>query len=140
MPEVFRATRRVEFRDTDAAGIIHFSRFFTFMEEVEHEFLRSLGLSVLWRDGEGPISWPRVSATCDISGTVRFEDELDVELHVERLGEKSVTYACKFEHGGRAIATGKVTAVCCRLNPGQVLQSIPIPAEWREKLGRFASA
>jgi 4-hydroxybenzoyl-CoA thioesterase/acyl-CoA thioester hydrolase len=138
MAETFRTTRRVEFRDTDAAGIIHFSRFFTFMEEVEHELLRSLGLSVMWRDADGPISWPRVSATCDIGGTVRFEDVLDVALHVERLGEKSVTYACTFTHAGRPIATGKVTAVCCRLS-GEGLRSMPIPAEWREKLARLAS-
>ena len=37
----FRTTRRVEFRDTDAAGIVHFSAFFFYMESVEHEFLRS---------------------------------------------------------------------------------------------------
>ncbi len=43
----FRTTRRVEFRDTDMAGIMHFSAFFTTLESVEHEFLRSLGLSVV---------------------------------------------------------------------------------------------
>ena len=43
----FSATRRVEFRDTDAAGIMHFASFFPLMESVEHEFLRHLGLSVL---------------------------------------------------------------------------------------------
>ena len=40
------STRRVEFADTDAAGIAHFSAFFAWMEETEHEFLRSRGLSV----------------------------------------------------------------------------------------------
>ena len=40
MPEPYRTTRRVEFRDTDAAGIVHFSAFFFYMESVEHEFLR----------------------------------------------------------------------------------------------------
>ena len=33
----FRTTRRVEFRDTDMAGIMHFSAFFTVLESVEHE-------------------------------------------------------------------------------------------------------
>ncbi|MEL7264077.1 MAG: hypothetical protein AAFP69_04590, partial [Planctomycetota bacterium] len=42
----FSIQRRVEFRDTDAAGIVHFSAFFPFMETAEHAFLRSLGLSV----------------------------------------------------------------------------------------------
>ena len=64
-PASYRTTRRVEFRDTDAAGIMHFSAFFNYMEQVEHEFLRHLGMSVLARDEEGAISWPRVSASCD---------------------------------------------------------------------------
>src|SRR5688572_30626127 len=42
----YKTSRRIEFRDTDAAGIAHFSVFFTFMEEAEHEFLRHVGLSV----------------------------------------------------------------------------------------------
>ena len=46
----FRTTRRVEFRDTDMAGIMHFSAFFTVLESVEDEFLRSLGLSVVMSD------------------------------------------------------------------------------------------
>src|SRR5213078_989612 len=46
MPAVFRTTRRVEFADTDMAGIVHFANFFRYMESAEHEFLRSHGLSV----------------------------------------------------------------------------------------------
>jgi 4-hydroxybenzoyl-CoA thioesterase/acyl-CoA thioester hydrolase len=35
MTPSFITTRRVEFRDTDAAGIMHFSVFFTAMESAE---------------------------------------------------------------------------------------------------------
>ncbi len=52
MTSVFRTTRRVEFADTDMAGIVHFANFFRFMEAAEHEFLRSRGLSVAM-DWEG---------------------------------------------------------------------------------------
>ena len=62
MVATYKTTRRVEFRDTDAAGIMHFSAFFTRMEEAEHELIRHIGLSVFDRDEEGTISWPRVSA------------------------------------------------------------------------------
>ncbi len=40
MPFPFYSSRRVEFCHTDAAGIMHFSVFFQFMEQVEHEMLR----------------------------------------------------------------------------------------------------
>lgn len=129
----FRSRRRVEFRDTDAAGIAHFTVFFNYMEEVEHEYLRSLGLSVVMREQAGVLSWPRVSAQCDYQGAVRFEDVLDVELTVERVGEKSVTYRFVFLHDERAIATGRLTAVCCRMRDGEPV-SLPIPVEIADRL------
>jgi 4-hydroxybenzoyl-CoA thioesterase/acyl-CoA thioester hydrolase len=130
----FRSTRRVEFHHTDAAGIVHFSKFFLFMEEVEHEFLRSRGLSVMMRDAQGVMSWPRVAASCQYRSTVKFEDLLDIELSIDRLGEKSATFGFRFAHAGREIATGQITAVCCRIESDGTPRSIAIPAEIREKL------
>lgn len=136
----YQSSRRVEFHDTDAAGIAHFSAFFLYMEEVEHEFLRSVGLSVVMdlagEDGSplGTISWPRVSARCDYQNAVRFEDVLNVELTVRRLGEKSVTYGFAFSHLGRPVAQGEMTSVYCLLQPGQPPQAIPIPPDIRETI------
>ena len=39
MAHEYRTSRRIEFADTDMAGIAHFSRFYVFMEQAEHEFL-----------------------------------------------------------------------------------------------------
>jgi acyl-CoA thioester hydrolase len=130
----FTATRRIEFRDTDAAGIMHFAAFFPLMESVEHEFLRSLGLSVLAFDDAGRYSWPRVNAQCDYQSAVKFEDVVSVELKIARLGSKSVTYAFDIRHDGKPVAEGKITAVCCRLHHDGPLESIAIPAEVAAKL------
>ena len=127
MPVPYSTQRRVEFRNTDAAGIIHYSTYFAWMEEAEHEALRDLGLSVMATDETGTISWPRVSATCDFVGTVKFEDQVRCDVHVDRLGSKSVTYEFTFFHGERKIAVGKMTSVCCRVATDGSLQSIPIP-------------
>jgi acyl-CoA thioester hydrolase len=134
---VFRTTRRVEFRDTDMAGIMHFSAFFTVLESVEHEFLRSLGLSVVTSDDEGQLGWPRVSASCDFKGAVKFEDQLDIEMVIARLGEKSVTYQFTVDHAGRRAAEGRIVAVCCRMSHGQPLQGIAIPQAIVGKLRPF---
>ena len=134
MPTPFTTTRRVEFCDTDAAGLAHFTAFFRYMEQAEHEFLRSRGLSVLVHDADGPLSWPRVAATCEYLGAVKFEDVLEIELSVERLGAKSVTYAFVFTHTGRRIAAGRMTSVCCRLDPTGPPRSIPIPDAIRQQL------
>ena len=72
MAETFKTTKRVEFRDTDAAGLMHFSTYFTYMEEAEHELLRSLGTSVIVTNERHSLSWPRVACNCTIysPGTV----------------------------------------------------------------------
>lgn len=140
MSSTYTTTRRVEFHDTDAAGIMHFSTFFTFMEEAEHELLRHLGLSVYLEDNGETISWPRVSATCDFRDTVRFEDEVEIVVQIERLGKKSVTYLFHFRNGDRAIAEGKMTSVCCRLSVDRPPQSIAMPEWIAEKLQAMVSA
>lgn len=130
----FRTSRRIEFCDTDMAGIVHFANFFRFMEAAECEFLRGRGLSVKmdW-DGQ-PIAFPRVSATCDYVSPARFEDVLDVAVSIDRIGGKSVTYAFEFSRAGELIARGKVTSVCCRESPDHHLKAIDIPAGYRERL------
>ena len=40
MANSFVTSRRVEFRDTDTAGIAHFSVFFVWMEQAEHAVSR----------------------------------------------------------------------------------------------------
>ena len=132
MPEPFRTTRRVEFSDTDAAGIAHFAAFFRYMEQAEHELLRSVGLSV--HDHTTKIGWPRVSAKCDYRSAARFEDVLEIAVSIARLGEKSVTYACRFTRGGQEIAAGEITSVCCRIADHGPPQSMPIPETFRAKL------
>jgi 4-hydroxybenzoyl-CoA thioesterase/acyl-CoA thioester hydrolase len=134
----FHVQRRVEFCETDAAGIAHFSAFFQYMEQAEHALLRHLGLSVIWQDEEGTISWPRVSVSCNFTGAVKFEDVLDIAVCVERLGDKSVTYAFELTLDGRPVATGKITAVCCRILPDQPPRSIGIPQSIAERLGTYA--
>jgi 4-hydroxybenzoyl-CoA thioesterase/acyl-CoA thioester hydrolase len=134
MPQHYQFQRRVEFRDTDAAGIAHFSMFFVYMEQAEHELLRQLGLSVFLRDDEGPLSFPRVSARCDYQLPARFEDVLDIEVAIVRLGSKSVTYEFNFGQQGRPIASGQTTTVCCRFAADGTPRSIPIPGWIAEKL------
>lgn len=130
----FRTTRRIEFGDTDMAGIVHFANFFRFMESAECAFLRSRGLSVKMEWEGQTIGFPRVSATCDYVQPARFEDLLDVEVSIDRVGRKSVAYAFAFSRDGAVIARGKVTSVCCRIGRDNQLEGIEIPPGYRDRL------
>jgi YbgC/YbaW family acyl-CoA thioester hydrolase len=136
MAAVFHARRRIEFVDTDMAGIVHFSNFYRFMEAAETAFLRSRGLSVAATMWEGQaLGFPRVSASCDFHRPARFQDVLDIALHIKRIGTRSITYGFEFRLHAEVVATGHLTAVCCRApRPGVPLESVPIPDGIRERL------
>jgi acyl-CoA thioester hydrolase len=133
MPNEFSILRRVQFSETDMAGIMHFANYFRMMEEVEHAFFRSVGLSVMMQHEGMHIGWPRVSAACDYFGPIRFEDELELKLRVMRVGDKSFNFEVDFLLAGKRAALGKITSVCCTLE-GPGMRSIPIPPALRVKL------
>jgi 4-hydroxybenzoyl-CoA thioesterase/acyl-CoA thioester hydrolase len=140
----FLATRRrVEFRDTDAAGIVHFSAFFFWMESAEHELLRAAGVHVVDRlpsndTGESvTASWPRVSAACDYKAAIRFGDEVDIRVGIEDIGHSSITFSFRFEHEGIWVAQGRIVAVRCVMRPGRKPEPVAIPADIRGRLEPF---
>lgn len=116
------------------AGIAHFSRFFLWMEQAEHDFLASRGLSVVEeRDGER-FGLPRVSASCDYLSPARYRDMLAIEVSVAEAGKSSIRYSFQFRLGDRAVASGAITACYCALTPGGI-SSRPLPDWFRRGLG-----
>ena len=136
MSTAFSITRRVEFGDTDMAGIMYFANFFRFMEVAETDFLHARGVSVSWRDlAAGKWGFPRVSVACDYHKPARFEDILTIAVTVERVGSKSVTYRFDFTNqAGEPVAVGRITTVFCREPEPGKLESTEIPADLRAKL------
>jgi len=131
MTAQFVTQRRVEFSHTDMAGIIHFSNYYFYMEEAEHEFFRSLGLSIMKKQSDDVvIGWPRISANCTFEAPVRFEDVLDIHVNVERKGVKSLTIRYEFFCGEKRVAHGRMKTACCLCRHDAPLESIPIPPEY----------
>jgi 4-hydroxybenzoyl-CoA thioesterase/acyl-CoA thioester hydrolase len=79
-----------------------------------------------------------VAASCEFHAPARCEDVLDIDVTVERVGTKSVTYGFAFSQQGRDVATGQMTSVCCRVPHGQPPVSIPIPDLVADKLRKLA--
>jgi len=118
MPYEFKLTRRVEFAETDMAGIVHFSNFFRMMEATEHAFFRSLGATIHGTTDGTTVGWPRVSVTCDFSRPLRFEDEVEIHLLVAEVRSRSIRYAFIFREAktGTEVARGAVAAVCATVD------------------------
>lgn len=137
MPSEFKHTRRIEFAETDMAGIVHFANFFRMMESTEHEFFRSLGFSIHAHEDGATIGWPRVSASCDYSRPLRFEDEVEIHLIVAEVRRRSIRYEFIFRKvaDGLEVARGKVATVCATVEKTTgKLVAMPIPERIREKI------
>ncbi len=130
----FRVERRVAFSDTDAAGIAHFSSYYVYMEDVEHEFLRAVGLGVDVPQGEWRLGFPRLAARCEFRRPLRFEDVVAIELRVQRIGRKSLTYQFLFSRDGEEVARGEVSTSCCRCYPDGRIESTPVPNSFRDRI------
>lgn len=127
MATTFRLTRRVQFYETDAAGIVHFSWYPRYMEEAEHALWRAEGLSI--HAPGSHIGWPRVAITFDYHRPLRFEDEFEVCLQVSALSARSIRYTCTLTRDGEAVATGSMTVACVEYVPGQRPRAVPIPPD-----------
>jgi len=132
----FKLVRRVEFFETDMAGIVHFSNFFRYMEAAEHGFFRSLGMSIV-ADVEPPLGWPRVHARCDFKHPLHFEDNVEIHLLVREKRSKSLSYTFRLVKINSAppveVARGSITVVCVRHKDGK-MQAATIPQAIAERI------
>ena len=135
----YTTTRQVEFSETDMAGIMHFANFYRWMENVEHEFFRSMGLSIHTKLDGQHIGWPRLESTCKFKRPLKFEEIVIIDLSIEEITQKTVTYKFEFkkELDGETlrVAQGHMTTVCATVEPSTgKLAAIPIPELIRNKL------
>jgi 4-hydroxybenzoyl-CoA thioesterase/acyl-CoA thioester hydrolase len=119
--------RRVQFYETDAAGIVHFSWFFRYMEEAEHALWRENGLSIHPEQSE--IGWPRVGAACEFHRALKFEQEFDVTIRVTEITRRTMSYVCEMTQDGQKIATGSLKIACVSKSAGAAMRSTEIPAD-----------
>jgi YbgC/YbaW family acyl-CoA thioester hydrolase len=130
MAHEFKMIHRVEFADTDMAGIVHFASYFRYMEATEHAFFRSLGFSIAMAE-RFQVGWPRVQVECVYTAPSRFEDEIEVHLRVREKKERALAYDFVFRRVSPGpvveVARGSMTAVCVTRDSAGVIKSVPIP-------------
>ena len=85
----FEYSERVRLADTDAMGIIHFSAYARFIENVEIEFFRSLGFTLPGLAADGFVL-PRVHVGYDFFKPAMLDDDVLVLLCVAGVGVHSV--------------------------------------------------
>ena len=119
--------RRVQFSETDAAGIVHFSCFFRYMEDAEHALWRANGLAI--HTAQSPIGWPRVATSFEFHRALKFEQEFDVTIRVAEVGKRTISYTCEISQDEKRVATGSLKIACVNNLPDGSMKSTEIPED-----------
>jgi acyl-CoA thioester hydrolase len=127
-----RLTRRVQFHETDAAGLVHFSVFFRYMEEAEHALWRAAGLSIHPPGTE--VGFPRRATSFEFYRALRFEEEFEVLIRVAAMDKSTIRYRCLISRGQDRIARGDLTITCVSKRPREPMKTIPIPDDIAARL------
>ena len=111
MADCFSHHSRIRFVDTDATGRIHYTALLRHFEAAEEEFMRSIGwpYADIERRDE---SYPRVHIEADYLGPLRYDDQIETQVSVERVSEKSYTLHFRVVTGGVLAGKGRIVAVC----------------------------
>ena len=118
--------RRIEWIDTDAAGIYHWTTVFRLAEAAEAAMHTALGIP---NDTFG--ACPRVSVSATFSKSLRFNDPVEVELAVESIGRSSLTYRLAIVSEGEPAAEGSLTVAFIDKS---TRRATPWPPAIRERL------
>jgi 4-hydroxybenzoyl-CoA thioesterase len=128
----FKTRIPVRFSDVDEARIVYYPMFFHYFHLAFEELFRArFGPDGMARIlNQERIGFPAVHAECDFRSPLRFGDEADIELCVERVGNKSLTFVYRVSRA----ADGKVSAegrVICAVTDLNRFRAVDIPPALR---------
>ena len=124
---------RVNWVDTDASGLIHYTAALRYFEVAEHALMRTLfaGLAPV----PGTFNLPRVHVEADYKAALRYPEEFTCTARVAVVGRGSVTFGYEIHRGdGTLCITGKI--VGASVDAGG--QTIPLPDDFRAALVQAA--
>ena len=135
----FRYRTPVRFSDVDHAGIVYYPMFYHYFHMAFEEFFRDrLGpQAYVGLLDDRRLGFPAVHTECDFVGPLRFGDDVEIEMTVERLGGKSIAFAYTATRlpAGTIAARGKVVCAVTNLDS---FRAVEVPADVRELLGSLA--
>jgi len=131
-PFKFSARTRVGFSDTDAQGVVYYGRYMPYFDLARVEYLRSLGLL---GTGSERRQFAMRAMTVEYHAPARFDDAIEIDVRVSRIGTTSVTFEFAAYLDGEMLAvTAEQTAVLVDLDERT---SCPVPDSFRERISDY---
>jgi acyl-CoA thioester hydrolase len=126
---------RVRYHECDPQGVVFNANYFAYFD---------IALTEMWREAFGSYAdvvasgsdVVVVEASATFRAPARFDDELDVELRIDRLGTTSMTTATAIRRDGEVLVEGRMVHVV--VDPTTMLKQ-EIPDRLRSGLEPYAS-
>jgi len=126
---------RVRYNECDAQGHVFNANYFVYFD---------ITLTELWREAFGSydalaadgLDLVVAEAGARFRSPARFDDELEIRLEVERLGNTSMVCAIGIARGREVLAEGRIVHIFVRVE--QLGEKAPIPDHLRRKLEPYA--
>lgn len=143
IPHPYRMMRRVDFCQTDAAGLMHFSSFCTYMEAAEAAVFRELGLRLIDSRNDSMTGFPRIEIQCKFRRPFHFDEEVWIEAGIEPITANRIHWNFRFFNAaGERAGRGLMVTAAVQRQPDGSLASIAMPDDilsglenWRRQGG-----
>lgn len=135
---MFRYERPVRFAEVDAARIVFFARYLDFCHEALEALFAPLPGGYAHLTMVRGVGVPSVRVEVEYAAPLRYGDTALIDVSVERLGGRSVTFVHALTRAADGVrcATVRQVVVVCRLD---ALRSVDIPDDVRALLARHLS-
>jgi acyl-CoA thioester hydrolase len=134
-PFKFSAQTRVGFSDTDAQGVVYYGRYMPYFDLARVEYHRHLDML---RTQPSDMQFVMRAMTVEYHAPARFDDPIEVDVRINRIGTSSVTYEfAAYLEGDTLAVTATQTLVFVDLTERK---PCPVPDWWRDKIRGFEGA
>ena len=129
---------RVYYEDTDTGGVVYYANYLKFFERARSEWLRYAGIAQQELSEQEHVMFVVKNAAIDYHAPAKLDDQLEISVHVEKLGKASVNF---YQEVRRANDDAHVLLCSGRIRVGCVnalsLRPTSMPLSVLEKIHYF---
>jgi acyl-CoA thioester hydrolase len=107
---------RVRYKETDQMGVAYYSNYLVWFEVARTELLRKAGYPYSRIEQEAGLRLMVARVECFYKMPARYDDLLNIDCFVPRLGNTSITFACRVLRDNNLLAEGSTVHVCTDLS------------------------
>lgn len=137
LPEnAFVGRYRITLSDTDYLQVMHYTNYLKYCERAQQELLNSVGMgyhTLIHRFG---MFIPTVETSLKVKGPVRIDNEIEVVVWVEEIGNKHLKFKSVIKNLTSKKKVGECITVAVCADVG-LTESMPLPQEFKERISKY---